>query len=472
MINVTSVFQGMTPPPFRPYLRGIFENIQNDYDRYIVPCCGAFTIPFAMVEAGIKPEQIVASDISIFSYLMGSYINGVDPQNLEIEIESEFYDEICKRTKNKGYGEIMLTMKVLQLEEHIYFQKMYQDEMIKNAPLYAKQFEDKLIPTKEKLGGITYLNEDLFVEIDKYKKDKKTCIWVNPPAYKGGYEKMFDFRDLVRFVVEPKFTEFDWKKDYERCYLDSKKNKALQLWYRYKWLEDSFRNDATFGVEYAIDRTDYILCNRPEEVLEATKDVVVKKGMKLSPYKNIKVWEGELKEDSEIAFIECSRENGLYYRNLWAHRIGNTDAEFFTLFLIDGQIAGTVGFHLSAIMRLAEDKVLEVFGFTVPHDTYDRLNRLLMMCLCSKDTQTFMLTKTHLKSNPMVNVNGLKTACLSKYRKVKLNNGILNLTSKKKLENGMYHLMYEKEFEDNTYNDCIRRFLEEWRTQTNKKQNK
>ena len=44
------------------------------------------------------------------------------------------------------------------------------------------------------------------------------------------------------------------------------------------------------------------------------------------------------------------------------------------------------------------------------------------------------MTKTHLKNNPMIKLEGLKTACLSKYRKVKLNNGILDITAKKKLE--------------------------------------
>ena len=115
MINVTSVFQGMTPPPFRPYLRDVFKNIKEFYDIFIVPCCGAFTIPFALVEAGIKPKQIIASDISIYSYLVGSYIDGVKYDKLEIDVDADQYKQICEKTEKEGYGELLLAMKVLQL---------------------------------------------------------------------------------------------------------------------------------------------------------------------------------------------------------------------------------------------------------------------------------------------------------------------------------------------------------------------
>jgi len=62
-------------------------------------------------------------------------------------------------------------------------------------------------------------------------------------------------------------------------------------------------------------------------------------------------------------------------------------------------------------------------------------------------------------------MKGLKTTCLSKYRKVKLNNGILPVTFREKLKKGqfadMYRIVYQVDWYDRTYADCINLYLKE-----------
>ena len=112
--------------------------------------------------------------------------------------------------------------------------------------------------------------------------------------------------------------------------------------------------------------------------------------------------------------------------------MGSTSAEVYYLIFIDDKVFGTVGFHTADLRRLVSDHIFEVFCFNVPHETYKNLNRLMMMCICSKETSK-VLMNTALKTNRLFDMKGVKTTCLSKYRKVKLNNGQLNVVSRVKL---------------------------------------
>jgi len=61
-------------------------------------------------------------------------------------------------------------------------------------------------------------------------------------------------------------------------------------------------------------------------------------------------------------------------------------------------------------------------------------------------------------------MTGLKTTRLSKYRKVKLNNGLLNIILREKMPNDMYRLIYETDFYDRTFKECLELYLEEQET--------
>ena len=72
-----------------------------------------------------------------------------------------------------------------------------------------------------------------------------------------------------------------------------------------------------------------------------------------------------------------------------------------------------------------------------------------------------VLHRTASKINRIYDLRGLKTTCLSKYRKVKLNNGILKITKKEKMKDGVYKLMYETDWHDRNFKDCVNLFLSE-----------
>lgn len=70
-----------------------------------------------------------------------------------------------------------------------------------------------------------------------------------------------------------------------------------------------------------------------------------------------------------------------------------------------------------------------------------------------------------LKASPLIRCEGIKTTCLSRYRKVKLNNGILDVTFRERTpDSDMYRIVYEAKFRPDNYAACIRRYLGECQT--------
>jgi len=64
-------------------------------------------------------------------------------------------------------------------------------------------------------------------------------------------------------------------------------------------------------------------------------------------------------------------------------------------------------------------------------------------------------------SNRLFEIKGFKTTCLSKYRKVKLNNGLLTIRDREKLPNGMYKMVYICPFRKEGYDQCVVDYLKE-----------
>jgi hypothetical protein len=187
------------------------------------------------------------------------------------------------------------------------------------------------------------------------------------------------------------------------------------------------------------------------------------------PYQRIRMFSDadEIAPGSVVRFFVVREEHALYYRDLLAHRLGDTAAEIYTLCTIDGKMFSVAGFHAQKLRIGQENHVAENFGFTVRLARYPDANRLLMYFITCREFAAFLNAHmTH--KNRTYEMRGLKTTCLSKYRKVKLNNGILPVTSREKLTKGaftdMYRIVYQVDWYDRTYADCIALYLAEQRT--------
>jgi len=222
--------------------------------------------------------------------------------------------------------------------------------------------------------------------------------------------------------------------------------------YRYKKLDEAEKEDAVFAVYKGIDRYDYLLSNRMEEVKGLMGTLAAYPvDTPMSRANAVLPSDHAISVDSTVEFRAVGEDMADYYRDLFVHRLGTTRASWNLVLLIDGFVAGIVGFGL--IRRPANVDYHwpeEVYGMTQTYERYN-LNKLLMMLITSgefnKELRGFG-----------IDVHGIKTTCLSQYPELKINRGILKLISRKHKQ-GMYILRYEAALRDDNYPEVIAKWL-------------
>jgi hypothetical protein len=462
-MNMSSIFLGMAPSKCRPFLRDCFKSLLSSYSKLVVPCVGNFTIPQIAVAAGWRPDQIFTSDISLYSTVLARAINDTPISDLAVtKIDNKYLKAITENTGELSYAEIFILMKLMQLNPEKKYEAVYIEELLKNTKRFKMVIDNTVSKLAASLKGINYEPADIRDEIKKYSDDPAAAAWINPPFFRDGYGKMFDSGGAYDWKVIS-VPEFDWKKEYAGIYAASLTAKANMIFYNAgKLIEGSERN-VIFIMEKDYGKREYVLSNKPDDIPQSIKTFKVRKELKLRPL-DLPIFgdTDRFTKDSTIKMISVKTENALYYRNLWLHKLGQTNAEAHTMWLMDGKIFAVCGFQMSDVNMMKTQYVFECYGFGIAHPYYPNLVRLLMMCLCTVETKRNINQKLKIVSkNPLVDIKGIATVCLSKYRKVKLNNGILRIDRRERLPNGFYKTHYIADFEKKTYNDCIVRYLKE-----------
>ena len=460
-LQLQKIFLGNTPSNQRKFATKLFKHLVKDYPKLILPACGQFSLAKCAIEGGYKPENIYTSDISLFSSLLGYYYAGKSIWEIDFVLKDEYFEKIkTYKTEREQIAYLILLMKQNQLNEGIIYESNIKNNIIENEEANIKFLCEKLDKLKKYYSGIKYEIADLRKVItDEY--DEQTIVAVNPPAFKKGYEKMFRFDKFVEY--DPKIEEFDFAKEYKNLYAASKEKKYPFLWYRYKETRGFNPKEVIYACEYAVDRFDYWLFTKPELVsgLKEKGLVDFKKGKHLKKSKYpVFTDKDEITENTKVSYVKVDEEHALYYRDLWCHRLGNTKAEVYFLGLLDGKIFATVGFHSSDLFRLKSDRIFENYGFTIPSQKYPGINRLLMLTICCEEMRN-IIRDSASRINRVYQMNGLKTTCLSKYRKVKSNNGLLRVIKSEKMKDGVYKLLYDTPFHKMNFKDCVKIFLKE-----------
>jgi hypothetical protein len=282
---------------------------------------------------------------------------------------------------------------------------------------------------------------------------------LNPPSIKKGYDKIFSFNDQISWK-QPAIPHFDVKEGLEEL-RDIMAN-AQCLTFMYGTDRNMpFVGNAVIAVEARNGVPATMVVNRLEEIAPKLRVAIPYTGPKSSPAK-FPVWtdQNEIRPDSTFQLVRISQENALYYRNLWIHRLGATTARTYTGWLIDGRIAGVVGWSDDKIWNGRETKIYESFGISAPSKRYPRLNRLMMMQLVSRPTCDQLMALFYDR-NPMITIDGMKTTCLTAYRERRSNKDLFRELSCEKLPNDTYKLKYETEWHERDYAECLRLWIEE-----------
>ena len=452
------IFQGTTRKQTRDYLQAVFTKLRASYERVIVPCAGRFTIPSVARGSGFSTDEVIVSDISLFSTVIGRYINDHQISDLGIKYHKNLEYLHENDGKELHHASALYAMKIGQFHQSDnYYNQTFREELERVPEAYIKRFNEQLIEMRQTIGAIKYRIADLWTELEEYKQDQKAIIYMNPPAYKSGYAKMFDYKGFITWD-EPSIPEFDATTGMDDLFDYAIEAKSLVLWYRRKKVKDREKTYMTFGHQTRPDQIDFNLCNRPEEIPKSIQQMKV---IDVKPLKtHVLPYNHNITTESEIKVACVTQDVALYYRDLFAHKLPIGYSETYFCLLLDGYVFGAVGMHLAAARRRNYRNgsfwLHETFGFTAPTKYY-RLTRLLMMCIT-----TTRFVDDIIKTNPglaYIKPVKLQTTCIADVPELKTNRGILKLVDRRKLPNGKYHINYNTDFRDETYKEALQKWL-------------
>lgn len=461
-MDFEKVFAGNTQSEQRKFIMKVLQYLRPHYSRVVVPCCGQFALVKCAIMAGYPRESIIASDISFFSSLLGYLYTGIPISRLPFKMLDEdlraHYDSLMDDNLRVAF--LMFIIKQRQLRPNVFYEKRYLDELVATSEQNVTLLASRLDAIRQTYAGITYRIEDL--RASQSYNDPHTIILLNPPAFSKGYSRMFDLSGLIDYQVSVQ--EWSMSKEYDALYDSLKSMDSLAFLYRYKEASKIPPDALCFAKEYNPKRYDYWLCTKPQALQGFNYRNMVKMRPlhKTRPIHKARVFSDsdEITPTSKITFVKTTEEHALYYRDLFAHKLGDVKAEMYLLTLIDGKIFAVTGYALRKVFTMKEEYAGEVFGFNAPHSRYTNLNRLLMLLITCTEFN-HVLSSFMMRKNRFYTMRGLKTTCLAKYRKVKINNGILKIYGKEKMPNDMYKIKYQTDWHDRTFSDCVRIYLEE-----------
>jgi hypothetical protein len=446
------IFLGNLPAQGRGFLKSFLEKSRSDFSRLIIPAVGKFAGAEVAVSAGWRPEDIYTSDVSLFSSVVGYFLAGKDLRDLEIDgAEGETPAEILYSIK----------LSVLENNRKSYYDTIMLRDMKKRKEEHLNSLNFGLTNIQGTIGGINYEAADLYAHMNQENLAKAdNLIYVNPPGYAKGYEKMYDTGGAITWK-EPEYNLFEPVEGHAALQFMAKDSKALVLRYKGKDITGESPDGPIFANEHRKGRTEYMIANYPEWAEKyVDRTAFPAPLLKIEPSQYPILPEGyEIKEDSTVACKIVPANQALYYRDLFAHRLGATRSELHYVMLVDGYICGVFGIHRQDFNRGNRKKdgklyIEETYGFSPPNRKYHRLNRLLMMIITTQEFQY-----GHFTTN-VYRPDGLATTCLARYPELKTNRGILKLVSRKKMPNGIFHLRYLADARDESYGDTLKRWLQ------------
>lgn len=454
-INV--LFQGVTIAPARDFISSVLA--RGDYDRIVLPCVGRWAAASAIARAQVDPTKLWCSDLSLFSSVVGTIIDpelSLDDLGLTLDPIAQFVDGA--ETPEELAAGVLVGLRWLQLPPKNLYMTSLRAELVANAGQYRDHVAGKLAQIGDLLGGAHYAVRDVrSVLLELEGEDETTGAYVNLPGYAGGYTRQYgDAEGTLGWA--PGAPEYDPKE----LLLGSVTTEALVLGYVHHgrggappdWLP-------VYAFDAGKGRTDYIVANHDTDEHRARSRSRAAGGtLRRFPIYD----ENEITAESVVQFVQVTRATALYYRDLFVHRLGSTEAERYAVMLIDGRITTAMGLYVGDVLRGADEHLSETFGISVSSKRYARLGKLFMLCLTSGQMREWL----H-RTNPALSLHelrGIKTTSVTQHHEGKTDRSVMKLASRERLPTGQFRLVYKGDFRDDTWADCVEQWVERWGART------
>lgn len=450
--------------PERSYCKQIFRELRNrGYTRYVEPCSGGFAMPLVAADAGWAPEQMEASDVSLFSSIVGTMLDDGDFASLDIRVDGEpveLPDEVPSAVAAHLLW-LQLLLRTQARPDVPYWRAMIED-LVEGRERHVGAIEEKLKLMQGRLGGLKYRPADLWPHIEAVADDPHTVISINPPTYKAGFERFFDTKGRLTWAV-PEYDIFDPVSGNHRLTEVMDGAKALIVAQQQKEPGDCSHERPVFARDLSMGQYVYLWSNRPDEVFAITG------GMKVAPRRAGDLTPSDLpplsrshevRPDSRIDLIPVKAAVADYYRGLWMHRLAAAPGSGNILVAIDGHAAGIMGYSSDPMARPypgvpKPDRWLMRFAFGAPHEQL-RLTRLVTMLCMNRSTA--QLTVTPASAILFAASKGLVTVEYTRHPEAKGLRGLMKMVSRRDHEDG-HALVYHGDWADRTPEETLKEFL-------------
>jgi len=452
------LFKGITTSPHRKALHTLI--VTHPSARYFSPGAGQFSDVETLVDSGVKPEQIVASDITLFSSVLGYLLDptkhvqalgfvAVDPPLVQLIAQLPVDTELDQAAV------ILLSIKWAQLFPKNEFLRWQRLQFEADIQRLFVQYREGLTKFQIKCSGLTYGIRDMLEHTKEFEDDPSTCMIFSPPWYAGGYTKMFKadgiyswkipaIAELVPTAVKDYFNALPSKPLHSLAFVEEK---VLNKLGNTGWHLLMVEQKADYSYRYllssqAVDKPMYIrrtITSNPAHVYPVYDDQVIT-------------------EDSDVRFISVAKNMAMYYYDLFIKGLGMPGAEAFALLCVDGRVAGVTGLHYSAWRIKRQPVFMDVFSITLPQSKY-KLGRLMTHLLCTREIAE-QLSTTHQKDTSSCTVlEYYQTTFLSSSPSIMKVRGLMKLLKRENMPNGMFKLVYRASLKPESTKDVLHGWL-------------
>lgn len=381
---------------------------------------------------------------------MGYYLTDKNISDLGVTIRGESITPDIY-----GIAETLYLLKLGSLKPRNYYLEEIRADFERGKTRHIDKLVTDLKALKERLHGIRYEIQDMRTTIAEWKDNETTFIFIDPPLFSGmDYVKMFD-SDIIQWC-EPNIAQFHPKTDFEPLMAESQQAKAtITVYLRENNNTDGVTNGwhSFFAHQDQKTEAEYLYVNKNSNFI-LTKRPKPDNPQRL-PYPILSD-QDEITERSKISIVHINHEQAMYYRDLFVHRLGVSQAELNILFLVDEKIFSVRG--LMYFRSSGQDfTVTEIFGLVHHNTRYRHLGRLAMRIVTSNE---FMQAIT--PQNELFPKRYITSTTLSKYPVAREDKGLLELYNSSYLKKiNLYRLEYKTIFKDKNYKDCLIEWLNE-----------
>src|SRR2546430_5765353 len=164
----------------------------------------------------------------------------------------------------------------------------------------------------------------------------------------------------------------------------------------------------------------------------------------------------EITPASKFHVILVGLPTALYYRDLFAHRLGAPTADRGFLLLVDGQVMTAFGVFIQDFLQFRTRYLPEMFGITRSSRRYHRFGKLFMLLLTSGEMKKWLCDRLKLWLHEPL---GIQTTSITVHEEGKTDRGALKVVSRQKLDDGRFRIVYRTDFRNDTFSEVVANWL-------------